>query len=65
MNELEREIDEKFKKEISKYTQKVLSDIICKIEEIPIKYPPLESDEYDAGLKDMREKIIKLIEESI
>ena len=40
---------------------KVMSLIIEKIKEIPIKYPEYESDDYDRGCRDMQKRIINLL----
>lgn len=65
MDENKKELDNKIEKLTAKYHKEALYEIVFKIEEIPIKDPARESDEYDEGLKEMRGKIIKLIEESI
>lgn len=65
MDDLEEKLEEEIKKKIDKYKKEFLYEIVFKIEEIPIKDSAYESDDYDNGLKFMREKIIKLIEESV
>ena len=57
-NDIKPEILEKVKTE-------TLNEILAKIKALPITRPEYESDNYDAGLDDMKKQVLEIIEKKI